>query len=60
MEEKWIQKAHIKKGALTDKAKRVGKSLSEFMKSPGKNVSAATRRQINLAKTLKGFHKHAK
>jgi hypothetical protein len=52
----WISGAIKNPGSLTRKAKAAGKSLSEFMKSPGKNVSTQTKRQINLAKTLKKFH----
>lgn len=53
----WIKGAIRRPGVLTAKAKAAGKSLSEFMESPGKKPSAQTKRQINLAKTLKSFHK---
>lgn len=56
-DKKWIQKASIKKGALTAQAKKAGKSLSEFIASPGKNPSPTTKRRVALAKT---FRKMAK
>lgn len=54
---KWIQSAIKHPGALTEKAKRAGKTVSQFMASPGKNPSTTTKRQIALAKTLKSFQK---
>lgn len=53
----WIAGAIKHKGALTKKAKAAGKSVAGFMKSPGKKVSGKTKKQINLAKTLKGLRK---
>lgn len=52
---KWIQKAIKRPGALTKKAKASGKSISQYCK--GKKLSTRTKRQCNLAKTLKGFKK---
>lgn len=57
MAKQWIQAANIKKGALTTQAKKAGKSLSEFIKSPGKNPSPTTKKRVALAKT---FRKMAK
>ena len=56
MAEKWIQGAIQHPGALRRKAKAAGMSLGAFEAHPPKNASATTKRQINLAKTLKGFH----
>jgi hypothetical protein len=52
---KWIQDAIKHPGALTRKAKAAGMSLSEYMSSPPKNIKSSTKRQIALARTLKGF-----
>jgi hypothetical protein len=57
MAKKWIQNAIKHPGALTAKAKAAGMSLAAFEAHPPKNISATTRRQINLAKTLKTFHR---
>jgi hypothetical protein len=51
----WIQGAIKRPGALTKKAKAAGKSISSYCKS-GK-LTTQTKRQCNLAKTLKGFNK---
>lgn len=58
MGEKWIQKAHIKKGALH---KELG--VPEGKKIPAKKLDKAAhsknpleRKRANLAKTLKGMH----
>ena len=56
MAEHWIQKAIKHPGALTRKAKAAGMTVKEFEHHPPKGISAETRRQINLAKTLKSFH----
>lgn len=53
---KWIQGAIKHPGALTRKAKAAGMSLSAFEAHPPKGASTTTKRQINLAKTLRGFH----
>ena len=55
MAEKWIQKAIKRPGALTKKAKASGKSIGQYCQ--GKDLSTRTKRQCNLAKTLKGFNK---
>jgi hypothetical protein len=51
----WIKGAIKNPGALTKKAKAAGKSLSSYCSSG--NRSTKTKRQCNLAKTLKGFNK---
>ena len=57
MAKKWIAGAIQHPGALTRKAKAAGMSVSAYMARPPKNISDTTRRQINLAKTLKGFRR---
>ena len=57
MAKKWIQSAIQHPGALTRKAKAAGMSVSAFMTPPPKGISDTTRRQINLAKTLKGLRR---
>ena len=59
MAEKWIQKMHMKKGALH---KELG--VPEGKKIPAKKLVKAEhsknpleRKRANLAKTLKGMHK---
>ena len=58
MAEKWIQKMHMKKGALH---KELG--VPEGKKIPVKKLNAAAKKggvegkRANLAKTLKGFKK---
>ncbi len=54
---KWIQDAIKHPDALTRKAQSAGMSLAEFMANPPKGIKSSTRRQINLAKTLKGLRK---
>lgn len=51
----WIAGAIKRPGALTKKAKAAGKSIGSYCKSG--NLSTRTKRQCNLAKTLKGFNK---
>lgn len=51
----WIKGAIKRPGALTKKAKSAGKSIGAYCKSG--NLSTQTKRQCNLAKTLKGFQK---
>ena len=63
----WISKAIKKPGALRAKAKKAGlvkkgeklsaKDLSVMEKKAKKSGNLKTERQINLAKTLKGFNK---
>ncbi len=57
MAKKWIQGAIQHPGALTRKAKKAHMSLAAFEAHPPKGISTQTKRQINLAKTLKGFGK---
>jgi hypothetical protein len=57
MAKKWIQGAIQHPGALTRKAKAAGVSVAEFMAHPPKGISTTTKRQINLAKTLKGLNR---
>lgn len=56
MAKKWIAGAIKHPGALTRKAKAAGMTVSGFMANPPKGASTKTKRQINLAKTLAGFH----
>ena len=49
---KWIQGAIKRPGALRKKAKAAGKSVSAYCAST-KGKSTRTKRQCNLAKTLK-------
>jgi len=56
----WIKGAIKRPGAFTAKAKAAGMSVSEFaskVTKPGSKASTQTKRQANLAKTLKGFNK---
>jgi hypothetical protein len=46
----------MRKGALRRKAKATGQTVAEYSQST-KGKSTRTKRQINLARTLKGFHK---
>jgi len=57
MAKKWIQGAIQHPGALTRKAKAAGMTVSAFMAHPPKGISDTTKRQINLAKMLKSFHR---
>jgi|TARA_R110000787_G_scaffold73687_1_gene164212 hypothetical protein len=56
----WIQDAVKRKGAFTKKAKGAGMSVAKasdkWSKSDAK-VSSRTKKQANLAKTLRGFKK---
>jgi len=58
MAKKWIQGAIKHPGALTKKAKAAGMSVSAYISNPPKGVSTQTKRQINLAKTLKSLPRH--
>ncbi len=57
MAKKWIQGAIKHPGALTRKAKAAGMSVAAFIKHPPKGITSSTKRQIALAKTLKGLRK---
>ena len=56
----WISGAIKRPGALKAKAKRAKMSLSSYIEkvtAEGSGASARTKKQANLAKTLRGFHK---
>lgn len=55
---KWIAGAIQHPGALTRKAKVAGMTVSAYISSPPKGISIQTKRQINLAKTLKKLPRH--
>lgn len=55
MAKKWIQGAIEHPGALTAKAKAAGESLTQFMREAHRDP--ATRRQVNLAKTLMAMNR---
>jgi hypothetical protein len=44
-------------GALTRKAKSAGQTVSEFCAGLGDGADTTTKRQCNLAKTLRGMSK---
>jgi hypothetical protein len=52
---KWIAGAIEHSDALTRKAKAAHMTLAAYEANPPKGISSTTRKQINLAKTLKGF-----
>jgi hypothetical protein len=56
----WIAGAIENPGALTRKAKVAGMSVSAYMANPPRNISTTTKRQISLARTLKGFSRKGK
>lgn len=56
MAKKWIQGAIKHPGALTRKAAAAHMSLGAFKAHPPKGISTTTKKEIALAKTLKGFH----
>jgi len=58
---KWIQAAHIKKGALTKEAARHGETVKEFEKEVEhhpEHYSAKTKKRVVLAETLAKLSKH--
>ena len=58
-EKKWIQKADIKEGAFTAKAKRKGitsAQLQENVLANPEKYDERTVKQANLRKTLVGLH----
>ena len=60
---KWIQKAIKRPGAFTKKAKKAGKSVAGYAASvlkPGSKASSRTKRQANLARTLKKMSRKKK
>lgn len=57
---KWIQSAIKRPGAFTRKAKAAGKSVGACttqVTKPGSKASTRTKRQANLAKTLKKINR---
>ena len=60
---KWIQKANLKEGAFTKKAKAAGMSVQAYARkvsaNPG-NYDSRTVKQANLAKTFKKMAKSKK
>lgn len=55
---KWIQKADIKEGALTEMAKRAGfASWKAYCAQPKEKLSPLARKRCALAKTLTKFKK---
>ncbi len=60
MAKKWIAGAIKHPGALTKKAKAAGMSVSAYIANPPKGISTQTKRQINLAKTLKSLPRRRK
>jgi len=57
---KWIQKAIKHPGAFTKKAKAAGMSTGAYaakVTKAGSKASTQTKRQANLAKTLRKMHK---
>lgn len=57
----WIQEAIKHEGALTEKAEKAGKTVAQYTSDvlkPGSKADATTKRQANLAKTLKKINKH--
>ena len=54
-ESNWIKGAISHPGALTAKAKKAGKSITEYCSQEG--LDGKTKKQCSLAKTLKGFNK---
>jgi len=61
MAKKWIQKAHLKEGVFTAKAKRAGMGVQEFAAHVIANpdgYDSTTVRQAHLAKTFSGMSKH--
>lgn len=53
MAKDWIKGAVKHPGALTRKAKAAGETVGEYIANPPKNISATTKKQIALAKTLR-------
>jgi len=54
---KWIAGAIKHPGALTRKATSAGKTVSQFCADLGPKADTSTKRQCNLAKTLRGMSK---
>jgi len=60
MAKKWIQSAIKHPGALTEKAKAAGMSVSAYIAHPPKGISTTTKHEINLAKTLATLHRRGR
>jgi len=57
MAEKWIQDAHIKKGALhREMGVPIGKKIPESRLKAAEKKGGTLGRRARLAETLKGFH----
>jgi hypothetical protein len=57
MAEKWIQDAHIKKGALhREMGVPLGKKIPEGRLKAAEKKGGTLGRRARLAETLKGFH----
>ena len=59
MSKDWIQGAIKRPGAFTKKAKAAGMSVGKYANKvlkKGSDASTITKRQANLAKTLRSFH----
>lgn len=59
MAKHWIANAIKHPGAFTKKAKAAGESVAEFaaqVTKPGSKASTQTKRQANLAQTLRKMH----
>jgi hypothetical protein len=57
---KWIQAAHLKKGAFTAKAKRAGKPVAEYAKEKA-GAGGKLGKQARLAQTFRKMrHRHGK
>jgi len=60
MAQNFIAKAIKRPGAFRAKARAAGMSTGAYAKSvlaPGSGASTRTKRQANLAQTLRGFHR---
>ena len=55
---KWIASAVQNPGALTRKAKAAGMTVASFIANPPANISATTKKEIVLARTLKSLPRH--
>jgi len=54
----WIQDINMKKGSLTNAAKKAGVSLDEYCSK--ENLDSKTKKRCVLRKTLMGFRKGKK
>lgn len=61
--EHFIQSAIKRPGAFTEKAEKAGKSVAEYaadVLKPGSQASTQTKRQANLAQTLRKMNRKRK